>query len=102
MTVGESLLHVADAGSLVERKELQALSLTIIEGPNDDLSAPECFTRLVASSVAAMATRPMSVSEKPCCVAAWHARRRASATRERSATDTNIKTPNDLRRFPTH
>jgi len=40
MTVGEGLLHVADAGSLVERKEFQAPSLTIIEGPNDDFSAP--------------------------------------------------------------
>jgi len=39
MTVGKGLLHVADAWSLVERKEFQALSLTIIEGANGDLSA---------------------------------------------------------------
>jgi len=40
MTVGKSLLHVGDAGSFVECKDLQALSLTIVKGPNDDLSAP--------------------------------------------------------------
>jgi hypothetical protein len=38
VTVGESLLHVGDAGSLVERKDLQARALTIIKRPNGDLS----------------------------------------------------------------
>jgi hypothetical protein len=39
MTVGEGLLHVSDAGSLVEGKDLQSRAFTIIKGPNGDLSA---------------------------------------------------------------
>jgi hypothetical protein len=39
MTVAEGLLDVADARSLVKRKQLQARSLTIIKGPNADLAA---------------------------------------------------------------
>jgi hypothetical protein len=40
MTVGESLLHVADARSLIKCNQLQARSLTIIKRPNDNFSAP--------------------------------------------------------------
>ena len=39
VTVGESLLHVGDARSLIERKNFQTRTLTIIKRPNGDLSA---------------------------------------------------------------